>query len=70
VADWGCEDHKKKEYAMSVDARLAELKKKHEALSTQVEKLQGTLSSDDLEITSLKKEKLRLKEEIEKLSHV
>jgi len=55
---------------MSIEARLAELKKKHEALSDQVEKLQSTLSSDDLEVISLKKEKLRLKEEIEKLTHV
>ena len=53
---------------MSVEARLSELKKKHEALSAQVEKLQSTLSSDDLEIASLKKAKLRLKEEIERLS--
>ena len=51
---------------MSVDARLTELKKKHEALSEQVERMQTTLSSDDLEITALKKEKLRLKEEIER----
>ena len=54
---------------MSVDAHLNELRKKHEALSEQVEKLQQTLSSDDLEIASMKKEKLRLKEEIERLSH-
>lgn len=54
---------------MPVEAHLAELKKKHEALSAQVEKLQQTLSSDDLKITTLKKEKLRLKEEIERLTH-
>ncbi len=54
---------------MSVDAHIEELRKKHEALSAQVEKLQATLSSNDLEITSLKKEKLRIKEEIERLTH-
>jgi hypothetical protein len=54
---------------MSVDAHITELRKKHEALSAQVEKLQQALSSDDLEIASLKKEKLRLKEEIERLVH-
>ena len=54
---------------MSMDARLNELRKKHEALSMQVEKMQQSLSSDDLEIVAAKKEKLRLKEEIERLSH-
>lgn len=54
---------------MSVDAHITELRKKHESLSAQVEKLQQTLSSDDMEIASLKKEKLRLKEEIERLTH-
>jgi len=53
---------------MSLDAHLVELRKKHEALSTQVEKLQLSPATDDLEITALKKEKLRLKEEIERLS--
>lgn len=54
---------------MSVDTHIQELRKKHESLSAQVEKLQQSLSSDDLEIASLKKEKLRLKEEIERLGH-
>lgn len=53
---------------MSVDARVTELRKKHEALSEQVAKMQTNLSSNDLEIMSLKKEKLRLKEEIARLS--
>lgn len=53
---------------MGVDARINELRKKHETLSEKVEKLQQTLSSDDLEIASLKKEKLRLKEEIARLA--
>lgn len=55
---------------MTVDARLNELKRKHEALSEQVDKMQTSLSTDDLEIVALKKEKLRLKEEIERLTHV
>lgn len=53
---------------MNVDAHLNELRKKHEALSVQVDKLQQTPSSDDLEVTNLKKEKLRLKEKIERLA--
>lgn len=53
---------------MSVDAHLNELKKKHENLSTQVQKLQASPASSDVEVTALKKEKLRLKEEIARLS--
>lgn len=54
---------------MSVDAHLNELRKKHEALSTKVEKMQQSPSTNDLDIVALKKEKLRIKEEIERLSH-
>ncbi|TYB79982.1 YdcH family protein [Maritimibacter fusiformis] len=54
---------------MTLDAHLSELQKKHEALSERVERAQQSLSTDDLEIVALKKEKLRLKEEIERLKH-
>ncbi len=54
---------------MSVDSHLVELRKKHEALSEQVEKMQQSLSTDDLDIVAMKKEKLRIKEEIERLTH-
>lgn len=54
---------------MSVDAHLNELRKKHEALSAKVEQMQQSPSTDDLDIVALKKEKLRIKEEIERLSH-
>jgi hypothetical protein len=53
---------------MSVDAHLNELRKKHEALSTKVEQMQQSPSTDDLDIVAMKKEKLRLKEEIERLA--
>lgn len=53
---------------MNLDAHLQELRKKHEALSTQVEKAQSSPSMDDLDVVAMKKEKLRLKEEIERLS--
>jgi len=53
---------------MSVSAHIAELKKKHENLSQKVEEVQRMPSSDDLELASLKKQKLKLKEEIERLS--
>lgn len=53
---------------MSVSSHVVELKRKHEKLSEQVERIQARPSADDIEIASLKKQKLRLKEEIERLS--
>lgn len=55
---------------MSVGAHLTELRKKHQALETQVEDAHRSPSTDDLMIRSLKKEKLRLKEEIQRLEAV
>lgn len=52
---------------MSLSSHLQELKKKHQALSDQVEEVQRAPGSDDLHIAELKKQKLRLKEEIEKI---
>lgn len=53
---------------MSLSSHLEELKRKHQNLSTMVEEEQRALGSSDLEIADLKKQKLRLKEEIERLS--
>jgi len=53
---------------MTIASHVAELKKKHEALSEQVEKAQRTPSTSDIEIAELKKQKLKLKEEISRLS--
>jgi len=53
---------------MSVSAHLTELKKKHESLGLEVEQAQRSPGIDDLHIAQLKKQKLRLKEEIERLS--
>lgn len=53
---------------MSLGSHIEELKKKHHALSEQVEMAQRSPGSSDFEIAELKKQKLRLKEEIEKLS--
>lgn len=52
---------------MSLGAHLQELKKKHATLSAKVEEQQRSPSADDLIVRELKKEKLRLKEEIAKL---
>ena len=54
---------------MTLSSHLQELRKKHESLSEQVELLQKSPGFDDLQITELKKQKLRLKEEIQRLSN-
>ncbi len=53
---------------MSLESHLAELRRKHAELSSQVEEEQRHPGSDDLYIAELKKQKLLLKEEIERLS--
>ena len=53
---------------MSMSSHISELKKKHEELSERVESIQRRPGSDDLEVATMKKEKLRLKEEISRLS--
>ncbi len=54
---------------MSLSSHIAELRRKHEHLSEKVEAAQRSPGIDDLQIADLKKQKLRLKEEIERLSH-
>lgn len=54
---------------MSMSSHISELQKKHKELSERVEVVQRSPGSDDLEVLSLKKEKLRLKEEITRLSN-
>lgn len=54
---------------MSVTSHVEELRRKHQSLSEAVEKAQRSPGSSDLEITAMKREKLRLKEEISRLAH-
>ena len=53
---------------MALSSHLQELRKKHQFLSDQVEEAQRSPSTDDLTITDLKTQKLRLKDEIQRLS--
>lgn len=53
---------------MSLSSHLKELRNKHDILSQEVELAQRSPASDDLQITALKKQKLKIKEEIERLS--
>ena len=54
---------------MSLSSHLSELKKKHQILESQVEEAQRAPGVDGLQVVTLKKQKLKLKEEIERLSH-
>ncbi|GLQ35853.1 hypothetical protein GCM10007939_21370 [Amylibacter marinus] len=53
---------------MTVSSHVTELKKKHANLSSQVEASQRNPAADTLELSNLKREKLKLKEEIKRLS--
>lgn len=54
---------------MTVQSHVAELRKKHQHLSDEVDRAQRSPGSDDLALSALKREKLRIKEEIERLTH-
>ncbi|MBH1973948.1 MAG: DUF465 domain-containing protein [Rhodobacteraceae bacterium] len=53
---------------MTIASHVAELKKKHEHLSEMVEREQRSPGTNDLRIADLKKQKLKIKEEISRLS--
>lgn len=52
---------------MSLSAHLAELSEKHRLLERRIEQELARPGSSDVEITRLKLEKLKIKEEISKL---
>jgi hypothetical protein len=53
---------------MSVSSHLDTLREKHEHLKTQIKEEERRPGVDHLQITALKREKLLVKEEIQKLS--
>ncbi len=53
---------------MSMHSHLQELHKKHQHLSDAVEAAQRSPGTDDMQIADMKKQKLRIKEEITRLS--
>ncbi|MBX9684686.1 MAG: DUF465 domain-containing protein [Hyphomicrobium sp.] len=53
---------------MAMAAHLAELAEKHKSLEDRIDRAIASPGSDDLEIRRLKREKLKLKDEIERLS--
>ncbi|WP_298680142.1 YdcH family protein [uncultured Lentibacter sp.] len=52
---------------MSLNAHVEELKRKHQTLSDRVEDLQRAPSTSDAEIAELKKQKLKIKEQISRI---
>ena len=53
---------------MTIASHLQELRRKHELLSETVEKAQRSPATDGLKIADMKKQKLKLKEEITRLA--
>jgi hypothetical protein len=54
---------------MSMQSHLAELEKKHEALEQEINECLTHPAVDDLKIVELKRKKLLVKDEIERLRH-
>jgi len=54
---------------MSMQAHLAELEKKHQALEQEITECLTHPAVDDLKIVELKRKKLQVKDEIERLRH-
>jgi hypothetical protein len=52
---------------MSLQSHLAELEKKHKALEAQIHDCQAHPAVDDLAVVELKRKKLLVKDEIERL---
>ncbi|WP_308860755.1 YdcH family protein [Oceanibium sediminis] len=53
---------------MSLSSHLTELRKKHEILSRRIEEEQRSPGADDLHLVDLKRQKLHLKDEIERIA--
>jgi hypothetical protein len=54
---------------MTIQARVAELEQQHHALEKKIAEALKHKSSDDLEIVELKRQKLQLKDELERWRH-
>ena len=54
---------------MAIESHLAELEKRHQALEKEINDALTHPSADDLQIAELKRKKLHVKDEIERLRH-
>ena len=56
-------------FRMAIEAHLVELERKHKVLENELHEALVHLSTDDLQILELKRRKLMVKDEIERLRH-
>ena len=54
---------------MNLDEQIETLKSKHQALETEIDKENSRPHPDDTAIIALKKQKLRIKDELEQIHH-
>ena len=54
---------------MTIQARLAEMERRHQAIEKEIAEALKHKSVDDLELVELKRQKLHLKDGIERLRH-
>ena len=54
---------------MAIQAHLVELERKHKTLESELHEALIHVSTDDLQIAELKRRKLMVKDEIERLKH-
>ena len=54
---------------MAIESHLAELEKRHQALEQEINEALAHPSADDLQIAELKRKKLYVKDEIERIRH-
>jgi len=54
---------------MAIEAHLAELERRHQALEIEISEALTHPSTDDLEIAQLKRKKLYVKDEIVRIRH-
>jgi hypothetical protein len=54
---------------MSRHPELADLERQHQALEREIQSELSRLGSDDLKVSELKRRKLQVKDEIERLRH-
>jgi hypothetical protein len=56
-------------FRMAIQAHLVELERKHKSLENELHEALVHLSTDDLQIVELKRRKLMVKDQIERLKH-
>ena len=54
---------------MTIKADLAEFERQHKAIENEIAEASAHSSTDDLKVTELKRRKLILKDEIERVRH-